>query len=179
MSRRVVILVLAGLLTAGCSTGDEGDGRGPASTEGSGMNVRSSAFDDGATVPVRYTCDGTDVSPPLHITGVPADAVSLVLIMDDPDAPRGTWDHWVAYDIPVTEDIPEAVGELGTGGQNSWGRSGYGGPCPPSGTHRYIFAVYALDTMLGLDPGADKGAVLDALEGRVLAQATLTGRYGR
>jgi Raf kinase inhibitor-like YbhB/YbcL family protein len=176
-----VVLVLGAVLIAGCGGTDEGDGSkdGTPATEGSGMELTSSAFDDGAAVPGRYTCDGDDVSPPLQIGGVPAGAASLVLIMDDPDAPSGTWDHWVAYDVPVTEEIPEGVGQLGTGGRNSWGRPGYGGPCPPSGTHRYIFTVYALDTLLGLDAVADKGTVLAAVGGHVLAQATLTGRYGR
>ena len=99
--------------------------------------------------------------------------------MDDPDAPGGVWDHWIAYDIPTGTEIPEAVASLGTAGTNSWGRTGYSGPCPPSGTHRYFFAVYALDTNLGLGSGADKAQVLDALSGHVLAEATLMGRYSR
>jgi len=144
------------------------------------MRLTSSAFAHEGLIPRRYTCDGADVSPPLELEEIPAAAVSLVLIMDDPDAPAGTWDHWIAYDIPATTTvIPEGVGSLGTPGRNSWGRTGYGGPCPPSGTHRYFFTVYAPDTDLGLGPGAGKSQLLDALSGHVLAEATLMGRYGR
>jgi len=149
------------------------------SPEETTMLVTSTAFADGAMIPVRYTCDGDDVSPALTLSAVPDDAESLVLIMDDPDAPGGTWDHWVAFDIPVTETIPEDVGPLGVDGRNSWGRTGYGGPCPPSGTHRYVFQVIAVSGTLGLEPGATKVEVLDAVESVELAAATLTGRYTR
>ena len=110
------------------------------------MRVTSTAFAPGALIPARYTCDGLDVSPPLTIHDIPASAVTLVLVMDDPDAPGGTWDHWLAYDVPVRDEVPEAVGSLGTPGKNSWRRMTYRGPCPPSGTHRYVFTVSALDT---------------------------------
>ncbi len=143
------------------------------------MRLTSTAFEHEGDIPDQYTCDGADASPALTLHDIPAGTVSLVMVMDDPDAPVGTWDHWVAYDIPPSEEIPEAVASLGTSGTNSWGRTGYGGPCPPSGTHRYFFVVYALDAELGLEPGADKGTVLDALTGHVLAEATLMGRYGR
>ncbi len=143
------------------------------------MLLTSNAFANEARIPTKYTCDGEDVSPPLAISGVPAGTQTLALVVDDPDAPSGTWDHWVACDIPVTEAIAEGVTTLGTAGRNSWGRSGYGGPCPPSGTHRYYFTVYALDASLGLEPGADKAALLDAMQGHVLAEATLLGRYSR
>lgn len=99
--------------------------------------------------------------------------------MDDPDAPAGVWDHWIVYDIPPGTPIPEAVESLGTPGRNSWGRTDYGGPCPPSGTHRYFFSVFALETSLGLAAGADKSEVLDAISGHVLAKATLMGHYSR
>ena len=143
------------------------------------MRLSSTAFEPDGPIPRRYTCDGLDASPPLALADVPAAAVSLVLVMDDPDAPRGTWDHWVAYDIPVGTQIAEAVAALGTPGRNSWGRTGYGGPCPPSGTHRYVFSVYAVDSRLGLAPGADKAAVLGAIAGHVLAEARLVGLYQR
>lgn len=146
------------------------------------MNLSSEAFEHEGTIPAAYTCDGEDLSPPLAITGVPDGAVTLALVMDDPDAPRGVWDHWVVYDVPAPGEsltIPAGVASLGTAGRNSWGRSGYGGPCPPSGIHRYFFTAYALDTALGLPPGAPKGDVLGALDGHVLAEATLMGRYGR
>jgi hypothetical protein len=143
------------------------------------MHLISSAFEPGGAIPRRFTCDGEDISPPLALQDIPAGAVSLLLVMDDPDAPRGSWDHWIAYDVPVSPEIPEAAASLGTPGRNSWGRNAYGGPCPPGGTHRYVFTVYALDTRLGLAPGADKSTVLAALEGHVLAKATLMGRYSR
>jgi len=143
------------------------------------MRLTSSAFEPDGVIPERYTCDGLDVSPPLTIHDVPAGTAALVLTMDDPDCPGRTWDHWVAYDIPTLAEIPEAVPTLGTAGRNTWGRTGYGGPCPPRGTHRYVFTVYALDRSLGLKPGADKATVLRTLAGHVLAEASLTGRYSR
>lgn len=145
----------------------------------SGMQLRSPAFAHEADIPQRYTCDGADISPPLTVSDVPAEAVTLVVVVDDPDAPRGTWDHWLAYDVPVTSAIPEAVPSLGTPGKNSWGRTGYDGPCPPSGTHRYFFSVYALDVTLGLAPEADKAKVLEAISGHVLDESTIVGLYRR
>ena len=103
--------------------------------------------------------------------------MSLALIVDDPDAPGGTWDHWVEFNVAVTLGIPEDVRKIGTPGSNSWGDTGYGGPCPPSGTHRYFFKLYALDAELGLPPGATKGQVEQAMEGHILAQTELIGRY--
>ena len=141
------------------------------------MELTSPAFDHEAAIPARFTCDGDNVSPELRISGVPEDAAALVLIMNDPDAPVGTWDHWVAYDFAPTGMIPEDVGELGTQGLNSWKQTGYGGPCPPSGTHRYFFTVLALDAPLGLAEGADKTDVLAASEGHVLAEAVLMGTF--
>jgi Raf kinase inhibitor-like YbhB/YbcL family protein len=143
------------------------------------MELTSSAFEHQGVIPERYTCDGSDVSPPLTLRDVPSAAVTLVLVMEDPDAPGGVWDHWIAFDIPAETSIPEAVTSLGTPGRNSSGRAEYEGPCPPSGIHRYFISVYALDTRLGLEPGADKAEVLEALSGHVLAEATLMGRYGR
>ena len=180
---RRIALLSAGLLFAvgACSSGSVERPVHEASqtTTETGMQLTSSAFDHEGVLPERYTCDGSDVSPPPTLSEVPAAAVTFVLVMDDPDAPAGVWDHWIAYDIPTGTAIPEAVGPLGTPGKNSWGRTDYGGPCPPSGTHRYFFSVYALDTNLGLGPGVDKAQVLDALAGHVLAEATLMGRYSR
>jgi Raf kinase inhibitor-like YbhB/YbcL family protein len=147
-------------------------------TEGAAMDLTSPAFDHEAAIPARYSCDGEDVSPELRIAAVPRNAATLVLIMDDPDAPVGTWDHWVAYDFEPRGTIPEDVGDLGTAGLNSWKQTGYGGPCPPAGTHRYFFRILALDAPLGLDEGADKEAVLVASEGHVLAEAVLMGTFG-
>jgi Raf kinase inhibitor-like YbhB/YbcL family protein len=143
------------------------------------MRLSSAAFEHEGSIPRRYTCVGDDVSPALALHDIPAEAVSLALIMDDPDAPAGTWVHWVAYDIPLTPAIPEAVASLGTPGVNSWGTTGYRGPCPPSGTHRYYVTVYALDTHLDLEAGADKSAVRAAMAGHALAEASLVGRFTR
>ena len=141
------------------------------------MRLSSPAFGPGDPIPIRFTCDGADVSPALDVADVPEGTACLALVMDDPDAPGGTWDHWVAYDIPVTAAVPEGVRSLGTAGRNSWRRPGYGGPCPPFGEHRYLFRIYALDTRLGLPPGASKKQVLEAVKGHVLAEASLVGRY--
>ncbi|MCI0542903.1 MAG: YbhB/YbcL family Raf kinase inhibitor-like protein [Actinobacteria bacterium] len=141
------------------------------------MNLTSTAFAEGDTIPAEFTCDGENVSPPLTISGLPEGTVSLVLIMDDPDAPLGTWDHWVVFDIEPVTEIPRGVVGLGVDGITSFGTTGYGGPCPPSGSHRYIHRVYALDTALGLPEGSTKVAVLEAMLGHLLAEASLTGLY--
>ena len=141
--------------------------------------VTSSAFAEGEVIPRRYTCDAQNVSPPLTLSGVPADAFSLALILDDPDAPGGTWVHWVEFNIDPVSEIPEDVGALGTAGLNSFGITIYGGPCPPSGTHRYFFKVFALDVTLNLAAGASKAQLLAAMEGHVIAQAELMGLYSR
>ena len=169
------------LMGAACTNGDA-EAPSPTSADalgGTEMRLTSSAFEHEGTIPPLYTCDGADVSPPLSLSGVPAEAATLALVVDDPDAPGRTWDHWVAFDIPVVADIAEDVGSLGLGGENSWGSVGYGGPCPPGGTHRYFLKLYALDTDLGLAEGATKAEVLEAMEGHVLAEATLMGRYSR
>jgi len=144
-----------------------------------GMRLTSSAFEHEMRIPTRHTCDGEGLSPQLDLSGIPSDAVALALVVDDPDAPSGTYDHWVAYDIPVMETIPEGIASLGTPGLNSSRQPGYQPPCPPSGSHRYFFTVYALDARLGLEAGADKASLLEAIEGHVLAEATLLGRYSR
>ena len=149
--------------------------------------LTSPAFDDGGMIPTTYTCDGQDLSPELQWQGAPDGTVSFVLICDDPDAPRGTWVHWVVYNIPpdvrmIAESVsPEPLLLDGSAqGKNSWPRTGYGGPCPPCGTHHYVFSLYALDIALQLSPEtADKAAVLSAMEGHELGQATLTGLYER
>lgn len=150
------------------------------------MEITSEAFAAGESIPQKYTCDGDDVSPPLQWNEPPAGTQSFALVSDDPDAPVGTWVHWVRFNIPATtRSLPEAVpagAELADGsrhGQNSWNRTDYGGPCPPGGTHRYFFKLYALDTMLNLQSDADKEALLEAMEGHILAQAELMGTYSR
>ncbi len=150
------------------------------------MKLVSSAFSEGGMIPSQYTCDGKDISPPLSWSEVPEGTKSFALICDDPDAPMGTWVHWVIYNIPdTTRQLPEAVPtteRLQDGsfqGKNDFKRFGYGGPCPPGGTHRYFFKLYALDTMLDLKPGATKAQLLEAMKGHILAEAQLMGKYGR
>lgn len=144
------------------------------------MKLTSSAFQNNGQIPSEYTCDGNDLSPPLSISEVPANAKNLVLISDDPDAPVGTWDHWVIFNMhPSTREISKGKEPQGTAGKNSWGRTGYGGPCPPSGTHRYFFKLYALDTMLNLPQGAAKKDLERAMQGHIIAQAQLVGLYKR
>jgi Raf kinase inhibitor-like YbhB/YbcL family protein len=151
------------------------------------IEVTSAAFEDGGFIPVRYTCQGEDVSPPLEWANVPADVRSLALICDDPDAPRGTWVHWVVYDIPpgftaLAEAIPphEVTPDGAKQGLNDFNRLGYGGPCPPpGGPHRYFFKLYALDIEPGLPAGATKADLLRAIEGHVLEEGQLVGKYER
>jgi Raf kinase inhibitor-like YbhB/YbcL family protein len=145
------------------------------------LTVTSAAFAEGAAITAKYTCDGEDVSPPLAIGAMPADTRSLALIMDDPDAPGGMWVHWVVWNIPAqTREIPENGLPAGTSqGRNDWNRNGYGGPCPPSGTHRYFFKLYALDTTLTLAPSATKADLERAMKGHVLAVGQIMGTYKR
>jgi hypothetical protein len=144
------------------------------------MQVRSAQFKNTGSIPYRYTCDGEDVSPPLTFNDIADEAVTLALLVEDPDAPSGTWDHWIVYNIPAsTHEVKEGEEPQGVGGVNSWGRIGYGGPCPPSGEHRYIFSLFALNDVLDLPVGASKDSLLDAMEGKIIDQATLVGRYER
>jgi len=151
------------------------------------LQVSSSAFQYGGTIPVKYTCDGADLSPPLQWTAPPSGTASLALICDDPDAPVGTWVHWVLYGLsPETTVLPEGVPKdrtvLGGArqGMNDFRRIGYGGPCPPPGApHRYFFKLYALDSLLDLEPGLTKQKILEAMKGHILAQGQLMGKYKR
>lgn len=146
------------------------------------LTITSRAFAQGQAIPAKYTCDDQDVSPPLHWDNVPPTTQSLALIMDDPDAPAGIWVHWVLFNLPANLlDLPEkAVPPQGSlEGKNGWGRTGYRGPCPPSGSHRYFFKLYALDTTLTLGSGAGKEQLLKAMEGHILAQGELMGTYSR
>jgi Raf kinase inhibitor-like YbhB/YbcL family protein len=150
------------------------------------FRMSSPAFGYGEEIPRKFTCDGEEVSPPLEWENPPAGTKSFALICDDPDAPMGTWVHWVLYDFPGdTRSLPEGFPnerEFENGaksGKNSWGRYGYGGPCPPSGTHRYFFRLYALDAPLGLKPGANARQLRRAMEGHVLGTAELMGKYRR
>ncbi|MBW1720857.1 MAG: YbhB/YbcL family Raf kinase inhibitor-like protein [Deltaproteobacteria bacterium] len=150
------------------------------------IEITSSAFKEGGMIPRQYTCDGKDISPPLAWSGVPEGTKSLALICDDPDAPMGTWVHWVLYGLPpdlqkLPEGIPDTeVLENGAKhGINDFRRYGYGGPCPPGGTHRYYFKIFALDTPMEMGPGLSKGELMKAMEGHILAQGELMGRYKR
>ncbi|MBI2655651.1 YbhB/YbcL family Raf kinase inhibitor-like protein [Candidatus Woesearchaeota archaeon] len=144
------------------------------------MKLTSHVFVHNGNIPSEFTCDGSGLSPPLSISDVPANAKSLVLICDDPDAPVGTWDHWVVFNIPASaKEIPKGKEPNGVSGKNSWGRTGYGGPCPPSGTHRYFFKLYALDTVLNLPQGSSKKQIESAMQGHILAKAELVGLYKR
>ena len=140
------------------------------------MNITSSAFQHNQMIPKKYTCQGEDINPPLDIAGIPSGAKSLVLIVDDPDAPMKTWVHWVVFDIPVTQTIAENS-IPGKQGYNDFGRNDWGGPCPPSGTHRYFFKIYALDSTLNLKEGSKKQEVEKAMQGHLLGQAELIGLY--
>ena len=144
------------------------------------MKLSSPDFSEGANIPPKFTCDGGDTSPPLKIEGVPEQAKSLVLIVDDPDAPGGLFTHWLVWNVdPKTNSITEGNAPAGTQGKNDFGKTGYGGPCPPSGTHRYYFKIFALDQQLSLSAGAKRKALDAAMKGHVIGQAQLMGRYTR
>jgi len=145
------------------------------------MKIASTAFKPDEMIPSKYTCDGENVNPQLNISGIPEDAESLVLIVDDPDAPGGTWVHWTVWNIdPGTNEIAEnSIPGGAIEGVTDFGVTGYGGPCPPSGTHRYFFKVYALDTTLDLDSSATAKGVEDAMQGHILDSAELIGLYER
>ena len=150
------------------------------------IKITSTAFDEGGMIPEKYTCDGIDVSPPLTWTSIPEGTKTLALICDDPDAPMGTWVHWVLFNLPANiiempENIPPER-ELENGakqGMNDFRKIGYGGPCPPGGTHRYYFKLFALDIELNLEAGATKSQLLEAMEGHILGEGQLMGRYKR
>lgn len=150
------------------------------------MKLTSTSFKEGEMIPPQHTCDGPNISPHLSWTEVPSKTKSLALICDDPDAPAGTWVHWVVYNIPVSvSEFPKNILKTRTTsngalqGINDFRQIGYGGPCPPGGTHRYYFKLYALDTMLNLEAGMTKTETLNAIEGHLLAEAQLMGRYKR
>lgn len=148
------------------------------------MELKSSAFENQGLIPAKYTCDAENISPPLTWSGQPEGTKNFALICDDPDAPAGTWTHWVLFNLPATvielpENIPatETLDNGAKQGKNGFGNLGYGGPCPPSGTHHYSFRIYALDTELDLNPGATKDQLVSAMAGYILAQGELVGKY--
>jgi Raf kinase inhibitor-like YbhB/YbcL family protein len=145
------------------------------------LKIYSPVFEHNGRIPSKYTCDGQDINPPLRVENIPTGAKSLALIVDDPDAPRGIWVHWVVWNIaPDTYEIKEhAIPAGAKEGMNDFRKRSYGGPCPPSGTHRYFFKLYALDATLNLNPGTDKAGLEKALKGHILGQAELIGLYER
>lgn len=145
------------------------------------MKISSPAFLNGELIPSKYTCDGENINPPLLIENVPAEAKSLVLIVDDPDAPMGTWVHWTIWNIdPNTREIPEnTVPQGAVEGKTSFGKPGYGGPCPPSGTHRYFFKIYALDSLLNLPSTSDINDLKKAMQNYILDKGEFFGKYKR
>ncbi|MFA6254589.1 MAG: YbhB/YbcL family Raf kinase inhibitor-like protein [Patescibacteria group bacterium] len=145
------------------------------------MKLNSPAFKNNEAIPVQYTCDGQDINPPLEISDMPEDTKSLVLIVDDPDAAAGDWVHWLVWNIkPQTKEITEnSVPSGAVEGTTSFGQPGYGGPCPPKGTHRYFFKLYALDTDLNLDQNADKQQLEIVIKDHIINQTELIGLYTR
>ncbi|BCD62612.1 hypothetical protein NitYY0826_C1494 [Nitratiruptor sp. YY08-26] len=171
---KVVALILTLLLTLYSSTKEHA------------MQLLSPAFENGKLIPVKYTCDGEDISIPLIFQDVPSEAKSIAIIMDDPDAPMGVFVHWVIYDIPTNlQGLPEGVPnypELEYGikqGRNDFGKIGYGGPCPPNGAHRYFIKAYALSKVLGVQPGLTKQELLELIKPYILDEAVLMGIYER
>jgi Raf kinase inhibitor-like YbhB/YbcL family protein len=189
-----IAIVIALLSNLGCGNADP-----LPSPERLTIQLRTTAFADGGMIPHRFTCDGSDRSPDLSWSGVPENSRTLALICDDPDAPAGTWSHWVVFNlparvtglkegVPATKRVPNSsmeesspTGSNGDAiqGENDFGKLGYGGPCPPSGTHRYFFRLYALDARLELGPEATRADVLKAIKGHILAEGRLTGKYAR
>jgi len=188
--QRVVLLFWVGGLIMGCASlqsmfsGDTPEIAVP--TNSQPINIESSAFEANEMIPTKFTCDGADQSPPLRWNGVPSEAQSLTLIVDDPDAPGRTFVHWIVYDLSpdvkeLAAAIPadESLSDGGTQGKNDFRAIAYGGPCPPSGTHRYRFQLYALDTRLNLSSGKTKADLVAAMDGHILGFGELIGLYTR
>lgn len=186
--RKFVLPLLIGVLCATClaTIGCGVESETSLEVNGGTMKISSPAFENGGMIPKKYTCDGENINPPLSFSNLPDNTKSAILVCDDPDAPSGHFTHWLIYDIhPLALSIGE--NELKTRimtngsrqGQNDFGEIGWGGPCPPSGTHRYVFKLYALDKMLNLDLGAKRKTVEVAMQGHIIAEAELTGTYGR
>ncbi len=153
---------------------------GDVSVTSTRMKITSSVFENNQNIPSKYTCDGENINPPLEFSEVPEDAVSLALIVDDPDAPNGDWVHWVLFNMPAgTAGIGENSVPAGTEGTTDFGNAGWGGPCPPSGTHRYYFKLFALDTELDLDSSTTKAEMETAMTGHILDRSQIIGLYQR
>jgi len=192
MSKTILIAIaLIGLLASSCTrltpvsnqtNANPGATRKAATPQ---IQVTSTAFKEGEAIPRQFTCQGINISPPLEWTATPQ-AKTIAIIANDPDAPAGEWTHWLVYNLPAAtmgliENMPaeEKVAGGGMQGKNDFGKTAYGGPCPPKGTHRYFFKVYALDTELALKPGATKDQLLKAMEGHLLAQGQLMGTFAK
>jgi hypothetical protein len=189
-TRIFAITILLSLALAGCSTGPQPLPPQPPAQQSpnqkSEIKVTSVAFQQGQPIPRHYTCAGVNISPPLEWSGVPKTAKTIAIVADDPDAPAGTWVHWVLYNLPadnigLVENVPvsETLKAGGFQGKNDFGKIGYGGPCHPSGTHRYFFKLYAVDAELPLKAGATRAELEKALEGHVLGQGQLMGTYAK
>ena len=197
MGIKQLCATIALLLVVSCSSADQAEdvapvasttttttvSTAPPTTEAAEMMLASPSFEDQSPIPTEHTCDGADASPQLNVSGLSSRVRSLVIIVDDPDAPLGTWDHWVEFDIdagPGSFEFPRDAPTLGVSGNNSWRITGYMGPCPPEGEeHTYVFTVYALDTILGLPEGVDSEAVRTAMTDHILDSAVLHGTYSR
>lgn len=188
----LIVISIAGLLWLGFARRSDPDGHGKADIHAApysslvqketmeNLSLTSTTFTEGGMIPSQYTCDGANINPPMSISGVPKEAKSLVLIMDDPDAPRGTWDHWVKFNIsPTTTAVEEGKEPEGASGVGSSGNRSYKGPCPPDREHRYFFKLYALDTVLDAPEGSSKQKVEEAMQGHILQLTELMGRYDR
>ncbi|MFH1360841.1 MAG: YbhB/YbcL family Raf kinase inhibitor-like protein [Candidatus Omnitrophota bacterium] len=167
MKRVFIFISILFLLTTVNACGQQG---------GAKMKIISPVFSHNGYIPAKYTCQGEDINPPLVISEIPQGAKSLALIVDDPDAPMGLWVHWLLFDIPIVNEIKEDT-IPGKQGYNNFGRTNYGGPCPPSGTHRYFHKIYALDAVLGSKEGITKDQLEKAMKGHILGQAELIGLY--
>lgn len=190
---KYIVLLLTACLLMGCGNMQKENQNANKSMEDTmstgsveRLMLTSTAFKEGEMIPRKYSCDGADISPPLKWNSVPSQTKSLALIADDPDAPMGTWVHWVIFNIPpnlteLPEEVPTAS-SLPDGtlqGKNDFRNIGYGGPCPPGGTHRYFFKLYALDAMLKLPAGSTKPNLLRAMQGHIVGEAQLMGKYSR
>ena len=176
---RPLVVLLIAVLASGC--GDDASSPPVGSDLPATIVVTSTAFGDGEMIPERYTCDGDEVAPPLSWSGVPDDAAAVALVADDPDAPSGTFTHWVVLDIPTSTVSSDQGGvpEGGVQAESSAGGAAYAGPCPPSGTHHYRFTIIALDAETGLAEGAPLDEALTAVDDHAVARGTLTGTYNR
>ena len=190
MRNTITISVLSLLVFLACSSRQQPAAQAPVTTPNQEQKMEtkltSTAFKEGEAIPRQYTCDSINISPPLEWTGVPKSAKTIALIADDPDAPSGTFVHWVLYNLPaanigLVENLPptEDLKAGGFQGKNDFGKLGYGGPCPPTGTHRYFFKIYALDAELPLKGGATKAEVENAMQGHIVARGQLMGTYSR